>query len=80
MFCLWIPHTVLNSANTVADSANSPIFQAILSGRMIYVFVCGIQNSIDDPRKVASCEFRDKSDFGLLRTSLTMQRMHNFAS
>ena len=33
--CLWIPQTVLDSTNTVADSANSPIFGAIFSGTMI---------------------------------------------
>ena len=31
---LWVPQTVLDSANTVADSASSPIFGAILSGTM----------------------------------------------
>ena len=51
--CLWIPQTVLRSANTVADFANLPVFWAILSGTMIYVFVCGIQNSIEYQRKVA---------------------------
>ena len=29
--CLWTPQTVLDSANMVADSANSSIFGAILS-------------------------------------------------
>ena len=29
--CLWIPEIVLDSANTVADSAISPIFGAILN-------------------------------------------------
>ena len=33
-FCLWIAETVLDSANTVADSANSFIFGAILNGTM----------------------------------------------
>ena len=53
IICLRIPYTVLDSANTVADSANSPIFWAILSGTMIYVIVCGIQSSIEDQRKQA---------------------------
>ena len=35
IICLWIPQTDLDSANTVADSANSLIFRAILSGTMI---------------------------------------------
>ena len=30
--CLWTPQAVFDSANTVADSANSSIFGAILSG------------------------------------------------
>ena len=37
---LWIPQTVPDSANTIADSANSPIFRAILSGtKFRYLFV-----------------------------------------
>ena len=32
LFVLWTPQIVLDSANTVADSANSSIFGAILSG------------------------------------------------
>ena len=32
IICLWIPPTVLHSANTVADSAISLIFGAILIG------------------------------------------------
>ena len=35
IICLWIPQTVLRSANTVADFANLPVFWAILSGIMI---------------------------------------------
>ena len=31
MNCLWNPQTVPDSANTVADFANSPIIGAILS-------------------------------------------------
>ena len=53
MICLWIPHTILDSANAVADSANSPIFGAISSGAMFQVFVWGIQNSKEDQRKRA---------------------------
>ena len=34
-YFLWVPQAVLDSANTVADSAHSPIFRAILSGTMI---------------------------------------------
>ena len=45
---LWIPQSVLDSANTNADSANSPIFGAILNGTVFYVFDCGIQNSKED--------------------------------
>ena len=30
----WIPQTVLDSANTVADSTISPIFGAILNGKV----------------------------------------------
>ena len=38
--CSWIPQTVLDSTNTVADSANSPIFVAILSATIFrYLFV-----------------------------------------
>ena len=32
LFFKWIPQTVLDSANTVADSAKLPVFGAILSG------------------------------------------------
>ena len=40
IICLWTPQTVLDSANTVADSANSPIFGAILSGAIYkYLFL-----------------------------------------
>ena len=35
------------------DSANSPIFGAILSNTVFQVFVCGIQNSEEDQRIVA---------------------------
>ena len=50
IFCLWIPQTVLDSANTVADSASSPIFGAILIRTVFKVFVCGIPNSKEDQR------------------------------
>ena len=48
-----VPQTVLDSTNAVADSANSHNCGANLSGTMIWVSVCGIQNSIEDQRKVA---------------------------
>ena len=50
---MWIPQIVLVSAYTVADFANLPIFGAILNGTLFKVFVCGIQNSKEDQRKVA---------------------------
>ena len=49
--CLWIPQTVLDLANTFADSAKSPVFWAILRGTEIKLFACGIQNSEEDQRK-----------------------------
>ena len=51
--CLWILQIFLDSAITIADSAKSPIFGAILSGTVFKVFVCGIQNSEEDQREVA---------------------------
>ena len=83
---LWIPQTVLHSANTVVESENSPIFGAILSGTMCEVFVCGIQNSKEDQRKVvaesATNLILDCCDFRLKRTECTfwprklMSRVH----
>ena len=53
-YCLFVaPQTVLDSANTVADSAYLSIFGAILSVTEFQVFVCGIHDSNEDQRKVA---------------------------
>ena len=46
----WVP-LVLGSANTVADSANSLIFGAILSNVLFQVNVCRIQNSRKNQKK-----------------------------
>ena len=58
-FLMWIPQTVPDSANIaadstnfVADSANMPVFEAILCSTVFQLFVCGIQNSKEDQRKV----------------------------
>ena len=53
VICVYIPQIFLDSEYTVADSANSPNFGAILNGTVFKVFVCGIQNSKEDRRKVA---------------------------
>ena len=52
IICWWIPQNVLDSANTLADSANSLTFGAILSGTLFQVTVFGIQKSKED-KKVA---------------------------
>ena len=41
------------SANSIVDSANLPSFGAILTAKLYLVFVCGIQNSIEDHSNVA---------------------------
>ena len=37
IICLWIPQTVPDYAKTVADSASSPVFEAILSGSVLVI-------------------------------------------
>ena len=54
----------LDSAYTVADSANLPIFGAILNGTLFKVFVCGIQNSKEGQRKVAMMRIPRQNLFG----------------
>ena len=66
---LWIPETVLNSANTAAESANLPVFGAILTSTIFWAFVCGIQKKT-----------KTESDFDLLRNPFTMHRMASLAS
>ena len=80
MICLWIPQTVLYSAKTVAGSAVLPVFGAVLAVHCFLVFVCGIQNSNEDQRKVELLRIPQQSDFGLLRNPFAMHRMHSLAS
>ena len=44
---------VPDSTHFVADSEKLPVFGAILSNTMFYLFVRGIQNSREDQRKIA---------------------------
>ena len=45
VICVWIQQIVLDSGYTIADSAKSPIFGAILNGTVFKIFVCGIQTA-----------------------------------
>ena len=80
IICLWIPQTVLDSKNTVADFANLSVFGSVLSGTVFQVFVCGIQNSKEDQK---SSNVADSATILILTccgSRLQMQRMHSWAS
>ena len=68
---MWISQIVpgfhkffLDSAYTIADSANLPIFGEILNGTLFKVFVCGFQNSKEGQRKVAMLRIPRQILFG----------------